>query len=90
MEDLRHDGISVGSVSRTVSKKKKKTLPRNFGARKENAPNSTSVCSTSRKHNTEEDALIYKREEQGVISSYVNHVYIFYSSILNVGKVHGN
>jgi len=74
MQDLRHDGISVGSVSRTVSKKKN-TLLRNFSARPENVPNRTSV---SRKHNTEEDGLIYKREEQGVISSYVNHVCIFY------------
>lgn len=43
MEDLRHDGISIGNVSRAVSKKE--ALPRNFSARTENVPNSTSVCS---------------------------------------------
>jgi len=64
MEDLRHDGISVGSVSRTVSKKKN-TLSRNFSARAEKIPNSNSVCSINRKRNTEEDGLIYRREEQG-------------------------
>lgn len=82
MEDLRHDGISIGNVSRAVSKKE--ALPRNFSARTENVPNSTSVCSITvkKKHNTEEDALIYKREEQGLISCYVNRVCIFYLSIL--------
>ena len=43
IEDLRHDGISIGNVPRTVWKKK--ALPRNFSARTENVPNSTSVCS---------------------------------------------
>ena len=80
MEDLRHDGISIGNVSRTVSKKSfstklqytnRKCSKQYFG-----------LFYNSFKHNTEEDALIYKREEQGLISSYVNHVCIFYSSIL--------
>lgn len=82
MEDLRHDGISIGNVSRAVSKKE--ALPRNFSARTENVPNSTSVCSITVKKKTQyrRRCTDLQKRRQGLISSYVNHVCIFYLSIL--------